>query len=131
MLLSALIRLLANAVGLIVAAIVVNGFSITGISFVVAVGIFTVIQIVVSPLLREQALRSMPALMGGVALVSTFIGLLATSLLSSGFKIHGIGAWLFATVIVWVASLIAMLILPLIILKDVVDDADRRRRGRR
>jgi O-antigen/teichoic acid export membrane protein len=69
--------------------------------------------------------------MGGVALVSTFIGLLATSLLSSGFKIHGIGAWLFATVIVWVASLIAMLILPLIILKDVVDDADRRRRGRR
>jgi uncharacterized membrane protein YvlD (DUF360 family) len=125
-LLAGLIRLLANTIGLIVATLVLSGMSITGVTFVVAVLIFTLIEIVTEPLLRQTAERHVPALMGGVSLVATFIGLVLTTLISSGLKIHGISTWLLATLIVWVAALIAGLILPLFLVKKAVNE----RRGR-
>ena len=125
-LLAGLIRLLANTIGLVVATLVLSGMSITGVSFVVAVVIFTLVEIVTEPLLRQTAERHVPALMGGVSLVATFVGLLLTSLISSGLKISGATTWLLATLIVWVAALIAGLILPLLLVKRAVTE----RRGR-
>ncbi len=61
-----------------------------------------------------------------VALVATLVGLIVTSLVSDGLSIEGTATWIEATVIVWIVSLLGVLILPLIFLKNRVDD----RKGR-
>ena len=120
---SGLLHLAANALGLVVAAAVLDRMSIDGVAFVVAVLIFTVVEILAEPLLRQMALRNVSALLGSVALVSTFIGLLVTAVVSDGLHIRGASTWLFATVIVWIAALLANLVLPLFFLKKAVEQA--------
>ena len=120
-LVSALIKLLANTVGLIVATLVLSGVPITGLSFVIAVVIFTVIEVVAEPLFRQIAERNVRALSGGVALVSTFVGLVLTTVFTNGLSIHGVSTWLLATLIVWVAALLAGLVLPLFVFKRTLE----------
>ena len=115
------IMLLANAVGLIVAAAVLPDMTITGAAFIIAVAIFTFVEVLADPLFTKMSLRSVPALRVGVALVTTLVGLIITTWLSSGLQIHGLSTWLFATVIVWLAALIAGLILPIFLVKKAVD----------
>ena len=122
MLISVGIRLLANTVGLLVAASVLDGMTITGAAFVLAVLIFTVVEVIADPLLTKMALTNLPALRGGVALVTTFVGLVITSLVSSGLDISGAKTWLMATFIVWLAALLAGLILPVFLVKKAVDN---------
>jgi uncharacterized membrane protein YvlD (DUF360 family) len=124
LLISLLIRLLANAVGLLVAAAVLDDMTITGAAFVVAVLIFSVVELFVDPLVTRVALSSVPALRGGVALVTTFVGLLVTAMVSDGLDIEGVDTWLFATLIVWLAALIAALLLPLVLVKKAVNARD-------
>ena len=121
------IRLLANAIGLIVAALILDGMSITGIGFVIAVAIFTVSEILFEPLLTKMAIKNVPALRGGIALVTTFIGLIITVLLSRLFDLNaitisGVSTWFLATMIVWVAALLAGIILPIFLVKKAVDE---------
>ena len=116
------IHLLANAVGLIVAAWILSGMEIDGAAFVIAVVIFTAVEVVADPLITKIAIRSVPALRGGVALVTTFIGLLITTWLSSGLQISGVQTWVLATLIVWLAALVATLILPVFLVKTAVDE---------
>ena len=115
------IHLLANAIGLIVAAAVLSGMTITGPAFVIAVLIFTVVEVVADPLVTKIAITSVPALRGGVALVTTFLGLLITTWISSGLQIDGLKTWLLAILVVWLAALIADLILPVLLVKKAVD----------
>ncbi len=115
------IHLLANATGLIVAAWILEGMTITGAAFVIAVLIFTAVEVVADPLVTKIAITSLPALRGGVALVTTFLGLLITTWLSSGLQIDGARTWVLATLVVWLAALLADLILPLILVKKAVD----------
>ncbi len=121
------IRLLANAIGLIVAALILDGMSITGIGFVIAVAIFTVSEILFEPLLTKMAIKNVPALRGGIALVTTFIGLIITVLLSRLFDLNaitisGVSTWFLATMIVWIAALLAGIILPIFLVKKAVDE---------
>ena len=121
------IRLLANAIGLIVAALILDGMSITGIGFVIAVAIFTVSEILFEPLLTKMAIKNVPALRGGIALVTTFIGLIITVLLSKLFDLNaitisGVSTWFLATMIVWIAALLAGIILPIFLVKKAVDE---------
>ena len=116
------IHLLANAIGLIVAAWALDGMTITGPAFVIAVVIFTAVEVVADPLVTKIAIRSVPALRGGVALVTTFLGLLITTWLSSGLQISGVNTWVLATLIVWLAALVAALILPVFLVKTAVDE---------
>ena len=125
-LLSVVIRLLANIVGLLVAAAILDDMTVNAKGFIIAVLIFTVVEVVVEPLLRQMALRSAQALMGSISLITTFVGLLVTNLLSTGLHIHGLSTWLFATVIVWLAALLAGLLLPLILVKRGVEEHRRK-----
>ena len=84
--------------------------------------IFTAVEVVADPLITKIAIRSVPALRGGVALVTTFIGLLITTWLSSGLTISGVQTWVLATLIVWLAALVATLILPVFLVKTAVDE---------
>jgi Flp pilus assembly protein TadB len=45
-----------------------------------------------------------------------------TALVSDGLQITGLSTWVLATIIVWLAALIAGLILPLILVKRAVSD---------
>jgi len=114
------IHLLANAIGLIVAAWILEGMTITGAAFVIAVAIFTTVEVIADPLVTKIAIRSVPALRGGVALVTTFLGLLITTWLSSGLQIDGAKTWVLATLVVWLAAVVADLILPLLLVKKTV-----------
>ena len=117
-----LIALVANAVGLLVAAAVLDGMHMDVGSFFLAVIIFTVVFALMQPFLESQFRRSSSAALGGVALIATFVALVVTDLLSDGFSIDGVGTWIAATVIVWVVSLLAAFILPFLGLKKYVEE---------
>jgi len=118
---SACLHLLANGVGLIIATAVLPGFSIDALALVTVTVIFTLVEIVAGPLLISISLKNVPALTGGVALVTTFVGLLVTDTLSDGLNISGISTWIIASLIVWLCSLVAGLILPLVLFKKAVE----------
>ena len=122
MLISFGIRLLANAVGLIVANLVLDDMALDASGFVIAVLIFTVAQVILQPLIVKIAMTNANALMGATALVTTLVGLIITDLVSDGMSITGFVTWCLATVIVWAAALIAGLLLPLILVKKAVTD---------
>jgi putative membrane protein len=119
-LISAVVHLAANAVGLLVAASLLDGMSVSAGAFAIAVGIFTVVEMVVGPMVRQAAMRNANALLGATSLVVTFVGLLVTSLVSDGLRIEGFDTWALATVIVWLAALLATLLLPVLFVKKKV-----------
>ncbi len=106
------ILLVANAVGMIVASLVLSGFDIDVTGFIVAVVIFTVVLALMQPFLASALRRGGSSALGGVALIATLVSLIITDLVSDGFSIDGIGTWIAAAVIVWGGALLAAFILP-------------------
>lgn len=121
------VLLVANAVGLLVAAVVLADMQISFGSFVIAVAIFTAVSAVVRPVIMKMAEKHADSLMGGTALIATLVGLVATSIISDGFIIRGAGTWLLATIIVWLTAVLAGLIIPAVFIKRRVDDGRDRR----
>jgi putative membrane protein len=117
-----LIGLAANAIGLIVAAGILDGMELDATSFIVAVLIFTVVFALAQPFLIMQFRASAPTMLGGVALVATLAALIVTDLVSDGFTIDGVGTWIAATVIVWAVSVLAAFILPFLGLKKFIEE---------
>jgi putative membrane protein len=116
------IALGANAVGLIVAASVLDGMSLDVTGFIVALVIFTVAFALLQPFLVSWLRRASPSVLGGVALLATLISLIVTDLVSDGLSIEGIGTWLGATVIVWLGAVLAAFILPYLGLKKYLQE---------
>lgn len=117
---TAVVALIANAIALIVGAWVLTDMSLTPVAFLIAVVIFTVVAVVIDPLIRQVSVTKAPVLLGSSALVSTLVALIVTALISDGLKISGIGTWILATVIVWAVSVIARLVLPLVIFRKTL-----------
>lgn len=122
LLVSTVIHLAANAVGLLLAAVLLDGMTISGGAFLLAVVFFTVVEVVVGPMIRQMAVKKANALLGGTALVVTLLGLLITSVVSDGLSIEGLSTWVMATVIVWLASLLATILLPIVFVKRKVEE---------
>ena len=114
-LVSALFYLAANAVGLLVAKFAIPGFQIDWLSFIVVVIVFSAILAVIGPLIEDTARKQAPAVMGGIALLTVGAGLFLTSLLMRGLVIGGFVNWIAATLLVWIGSVAASLILPKIV----------------
>ena len=114
------LSLLANALALLVASVLLTGFSINGLAFVVAVCIFTASTTILEPLITKIATQNAPYLLGGIALVTTFVGLLVTTIITDGLSIMGIGTWVMATLITWLATVVGSLILPRFLFKEVL-----------
>ena len=117
--------LLANALALLAASILLTGFSINGLAFVVAVFIFTASTVILEPLITKIARQNAPYLLGGIALVTTFVGLLVTTLVTDGLSITGIANWVMATLIIWLATVVASLVLPLFLFKEVLGSGNK------
>lgn len=113
LLLRALVFLLSAAIGLLVAAALLEDVEVTAGGFVLVVVLFAVIQSLVSPILSRVAARYATALLSGVGLLATFIALLVATALGDSLTIDGgVGTWLLATVIVWLVTALATLLLP-------------------
>jgi hypothetical protein len=118
-LISTLAYLIANAIGLLIAILLLPGFQINPLAFLVAVAIFSLVQTILGPLLTKLAKKSLPQIMGGIALVTIFVGLFVTEMIMDGMQIGGISNWLAATLLVWVGSLIASILLPIYVFKQL------------
>lgn len=117
-----LVGLVANAVGLLVAAAVLDGMHLDGAAFILAVVIFTVVFALMLPFLASQLRRRSSAALGGVALIATLVSLIVTDLVSDGLNINGVGTWIAATVIVWAVALVAEFILPFLGLRKYMEE---------
>ena len=117
-----LVAVAANAVGLIVAAAALDGMDIDVTSFIVAVVIFTVVFAILTPFLAVQLRRLGNGAIGATALIATLVSLIVTDLMSDGFTISGVGTWIAAAVIVWLAALVAAFVLPFLGLKKYMEE---------
>jgi uncharacterized membrane protein YvlD (DUF360 family) len=115
------VMLVANAVGLLVASLVLDGFELNGVAFVTAVVIFTVALGLMTPFLANQLRKRQSSALGGVALIATLASLVITDVISDGFTIEGLGNWIAAAVVVWAASLLAAFILPYLGLRKYLE----------
>lgn len=107
----------ANALGLLITAVLLEDMKMNFGSFVLAVVIFTLVTALARPFIMKLAMRYFDALMGATALVSTLVGLILTSLLTDGLSIRGAGTWALATIGVWFIATMAGVILPMLVLK--------------
>lgn len=119
----------AAAVGLVIAASVLDRMAIDVLSVVAVAVIFAVLAAVLGPFVTKVALQNAPAVHGGVGIVTTFIALVITDVASDGLSISGVTTWVLATLIVWIATMIASLVLPLVLARAGVETLrdDRRR----
>ena len=117
-----LIAFASNAVGLLVAAVVLDGMSLDATGFVVAVVVYTIVFALLQPFLFSVLRRSPAPVLGGVALIATLVSLIITTLLTDGLSIDGVGTWIAATVIVWLGSVLAAFILPYLGLKKYLEE---------
>ncbi len=111
-LVSAVLFILANGVGLLLAGIILPGFSMGIVALVFAAILFSLLEVILGPLILKLAKKRLPALEGGISFVITFVGLFFTSILIDGMHIGGLSNWLLASIIVWLGALIASTLLP-------------------
>lgn len=118
MLLRAVVFLGSAAIGLLAAWWLVPGVSLRFSGFLLAVVIFAAAQALLSPLILKIADKYASALIGGIGLLSTLAALILASVLTDGLTIHGLGSWVAATVVVWLATALATMLLPLLVLRE-------------
>jgi putative membrane protein len=114
---SVLVLVIANAVGLVLAAWILDDVTLDASGFLIALLVFTGIEIVVQPLIVQMSMRHARALAGSSALLAGLVALVVTAWLTDGLQVHGASAWLLATVIIWAASLLAGIVLPALVFK--------------
>jgi hypothetical protein len=107
----------SSAIGLLVVAWLIPGVSVSVSGFITALVIFTVAQAILSPFFLKMASRYASAFLGGIGLVSTLVALILASVFTNGLTIRGIGSWVAATVLVWLVTALATLLLPMLLLK--------------
>ena len=123
MLVSFLIFLGSSAVGLLVAWLLLRPeLTVHASGFLTAVVIIAVAHAVLSPFFAKVASRYAGAFLGGVGLASTLAGLLLAAWLTGdgGLHISGIGTWIATTVLVWLVTAVAGVVLPKLIIKKKV-----------
>jgi hypothetical protein len=110
-------HVIAAAIGLIVAAAILDDMTLDASGFVIALLVFAGVDILAQPLIIKIGWKHASALAGSSALISTFVALVVTTIVSDGLRISGAATWLLATVIVWAASLVAGIVLPVTVFK--------------
>ena len=118
-----LLTLLGNALGLLVASWILPGFHLTATGFVWSVIFFTIAQLILTPFVLSMTIRYLPALRGGIALVTTLVVLLLTTIFTNGLKIDDILSWILAPLIIWLVTVLAGILLPLVLFKKVLSGA--------
>ena len=117
--------LVSAAIGLLVAAALLDGVTLHTSGFVVVVVVYALVQSIISPFLVKVAAKNATAFLGGIGLVSALVALIVATLIGDGLEISGVGTWIAAAVIVWLVTAIATLMLPWMLVKAGVESARR------
>jgi putative membrane protein len=117
---SVALTLIGNAIGLVVAALLLDDMSLSGVAFVVDVVVFTVAFVILRPLTIKLTMKHSSTLAGGSALVATLAALIVADVISDGLTITGVTTWILATLIIWIAALVAGVLLPLVLFKKAL-----------
>jgi hypothetical protein len=115
----------SSAIGLIVADALLDDMSVSANGFLITLVIFAVLQTVIAPFIARVTARNATALLGGAGLISTFVALVVAHVVGDSLAISGVVTWIAATVIVWLATAIATLLIPLALVKLGVQAARR------
>ena len=119
-LLRAVLLLASWAIGLLVAAWVVPGVSLSVSGFIVAVVVFSVAQAILSVLILKLPHGYASLLLGGAGLVLTLVALSLASELTHGLTIRGTASWVATTVVVWLVTTVGAISLPELLARDDV-----------
>jgi hypothetical protein len=111
-LLRAIVLLTSWAVGLLAAAWVVPGVSVSASGFIVAVVLFSAAQATLSLLIVKLPRAYASLLLGGTGLVLTLVALSLAAAFTHGLTIRGAASWLAATIVVWLVTTIGAISLP-------------------
>jgi hypothetical protein len=114
--------LVSAAVGLLVADAILDDMTVEAAGFVTVIVIFAVAQAILGPFIAMVVARNASAFLGGIGLVTTFIALLLAQTIGDALTIEGVGTWIAATVIVWLAALLAAIVLPFLGLRKFMEE---------
>jgi len=106
-----IVALVTSAVALAVAALVLPGFDISGLTFPVLVIEFALILVIARAALETIIDKNAHIFSSFVGLIGAFVALLVTNAVSDGLTIDGIDTWIFATLIVWGGMILADLLI--------------------
>ncbi|OBG26800.1 hypothetical protein A5672_06310 [Mycobacterium alsense] len=119
--LRAVVLLAPWAIGLLVAAWVVPGVSVSASGFVVAVVLFSMAQATLALFILRLPRAYASLLLGAAGLVLTLAALALASKLTHGLSIHGVESWLAATIVVWLVTTVGAIALPEALVREPVD----------
>jgi uncharacterized membrane protein YvlD (DUF360 family) len=98
---------IANAVALFIAQLVLGGFDIDFGPFIIVAIVFTLATLFIKPVMDNLAGNFASGATWIAGLVTVFLGLVIANVLAgSGMDISGFWTWVWATLIVWVGTLI-------------------------
>jgi hypothetical protein len=106
------------AIGLLVAAWVVPGVSLSLSGFVVAIVVFSVAQAMLLVLILKLPHSYASMLLGGIGLALTIVALSLASLLTHGLTIRGTASWIATAVVVWLVTTVGAISLPELFARD-------------
>ena len=106
------------AIGLLVAAWIVPGVSVSVSGFIVAVVLFSVAQAMLSVVILKLPRETATLLLGGTALVLTVVALVLASVITHGLTIRGLASWAATTVLAWLVTTLVAILLPELFSRD-------------
>lgn len=118
------IFLASAAIGLLVAASILDDVHVTAEGFVITVAIYAVVQSIMSPFLLKVAAINAKAFLGGIGLLATFVALIVADMFGDALDISGgLKIWILATLIVWLTTAVATILLPFALVKAGIESA--------
>jgi hypothetical protein len=106
------VLLAAWGIGLLVAAWIVPGVSLSVPGFIVAVLAFAVLQGILSSSILKLRREYASLLLGSTGLALTIVALILASILTHGVTLDGMPSWMATTVVVWLVTTIGAITLP-------------------
>jgi hypothetical protein len=113
----AIVFLASWGIGLLVAAWIVPGVSLSPLGFIVGVLAFAIMQAILSLTILKLPREYATLLLGGTGLALTIIALILASTPTHGLTIDGMQSWLATTVAVWLVTTIGAITLPELLIR--------------
>lgn len=113
----AVARLAAWTIGLLVAAWVVPGVTVSASGVIFAVVIFSLAQTTLSLWILKLPHGWAPLVLGSTGFVLTVAAMELASVFTHGLSVFGMASWLAATILVWLMTTIGAILLPEVYLR--------------
>ncbi|MHA7649297.1 hypothetical protein ACX9NE_05755 [Mycobacterium sp. ML4] len=114
-----LVLMTAWAIGLLLAASVVPGVSLSPGAFILAVALFSAAQATLSVWILKLPHRYASLVLGGTGLALTVVALWLSAVFTHGLDLRGVEAWVATTVVVWLVTTIGAILWPVFVRDEV------------